>query len=384
MSVERPGLEHLEILRDLGAHFTLNNRKKAPWAQDFLEHSAAWDNVEKHWNGGGLVGTVPGLFPRPMVGIDIDDGRRQAVIDLLGPPLAESKTDREDGWHLWYRAAPGEIKNREWKIPGEGGASGDIRGTNGCLIIRRPEDVVRAFERYENADPIGPEDLAKLPSRKRRKMRRKANGAAQIGARQSELAHNAAPIAEHLLAALDYLAQNLEECTYQTWLGVGMAVHHETEGSAGGLEIWDEWSRAFGNYPGPGEQTTGDKWRSFTLGGEDEAAITGGTIVAYAREIGWKGPVLRRGNGRTNGSAHGSTYPVTADGLEWALESIGIDVRFNVVAQHAEWRIDDCDWKPTTDRISAWVRAELGRRCFKTSGRAVASGHARMPSGECF
>ena len=376
MSAGRPGFEHLEALRDLGAHFTLNNYKKAPWAHDFLKRSAAWEKVEKHWNSGGLVGTVPGLFPDPMVVVDLDYGRRQAVTDVLGPALAESKTDREDGWHLWYRAVPGEIKNREWEIPGERGASGEIRGTNGSLVIRRPEDVVRAFERYKDANALGPEDLAKLPRRKRRKTRRKANGkanggAAHGGAQQSAEAIDAAPVAEHLHAALDYLAEHLEECSYQTWVNVGMALHHETEGRADGLKRWDEWSRAFGNYPGPGEPTTGDKWNSFTLGGDDEATITGGTIVAYAREIGWKGRVPRRGNGHANGHTHGNTHPATADGLEEALASIGIDVRFNVVAQHAEWRIDDRDWNPTNDRIRAWVRAELARRCFKKSPNGV-------------
>lgn len=35
---------------------------------------------------------------------------------------------------------------------------------------------------------------------------------------------------------------------YDTWVRVGMALHHQFEGSSEALDVWDTWSREFGNY----------------------------------------------------------------------------------------------------------------------------------------
>jgi RecA/RadA recombinase len=37
---------------------------------------------------------------------------------------------------------------------------------------------------------------------------------------------------------------------YQDWLGVGMALHHESQGSDRGLDLWDEWSATGATYKG--------------------------------------------------------------------------------------------------------------------------------------
>ena len=66
-------------------------------------------------------------------------------------------------------------------------------------------------------------------------------------------------------------------CSYQEWLDVGMALHHE------GLPVsaWDEWSRT-----DPARYHEGDcakKWRSFGR----NSGVTGGTLYALARQHGW-------------------------------------------------------------------------------------------------
>jgi hypothetical protein len=51
--------------------------------------------------------------------------------------------------------------------------------------------------------------------------------------------------------------------TYDDWIGVGMALHHQLEGSASGLAMWDSWSSKGKKYK------TGvcfAKWRSFSSG----------------------------------------------------------------------------------------------------------------------
>ena len=136
-----------------------------------------------------------------------------------------------------------------------------------------------------------------------------------------------------------------------------MGLHDETRGSAEGLRAWDEWSRQFGNYPSGDEATTAAKWHSFNGEG-----VTAGTLVQLARDHGWTG---RRA--RTNGHANTSpgtagAYAVTADGLVAALAAVKIDVRYNVLSHHPEWRIDE-HWEPTNDRLVGWVRSELSRHC---------------------
>jgi len=70
------------------------------------------------------------------------------------------------------------------------------------------------------------------------------------------------------------------ERSYDEWLAVGMAVHHETEGER--FDIWDEWSATSSKY------TTADygrmKWESFGKGGH--RPVTARTLVKLANEHG--------------------------------------------------------------------------------------------------
>lgn len=66
---------------------------------------------------------------------------------------------------------------------------------------------------------------------------------------------------------------------YETWLLVGMAIHHD----GGELSLWEEWSRS-----APSKYEAGAcerKWRTFTAGG----GITLGTVYDLAKRNGWKG-----------------------------------------------------------------------------------------------
>jgi RecA-family ATPase len=77
---------------------------------------------------------------------------------------------------------------------------------------------------------------------------------------------------ESMLAAIP-----VSSCSYQEWLDVGMALHHE------GLPvtIWDDWSRDDTRYsPGVCER----KWRTFGNGSD---TVTLGTVHKMARDNGW-------------------------------------------------------------------------------------------------
>lgn len=65
-----------------------------------------------------------------------------------------------------------------------------------------------------------------------------------------------------------------------SWLGVGMALHHETNGE--GFELWDEWSQTSSKYGGP--EYGADRWRSFDRG--TGPVVTGRSLVLWANEGG--------------------------------------------------------------------------------------------------
>lgn len=75
---------------------------------------------------------------------------------------------------------------------------------------------------------------------------------------------------------------------YSIWIMVGMALHHQTDGDADGLAIWDEWSLKADNYS---PEIINEKWDTFKA--EDQAPVTFLTVLRMAREIRTKKDPLR-------------------------------------------------------------------------------------------
>lgn len=80
-------------------------------------------------------------------------------------------------------------------------------------------------------------------------------------------------------SALAALPNDLD---YDTWLNVGMALHHETSGSAEGFELWDTWSQASPKYTT--REYGWDRWRSFNRG--TGQVVTARSLVHMANEHG--------------------------------------------------------------------------------------------------
>ena len=75
-------------------------------------------------------------------------------------------------------------------------------------------------------------------------------------------------------------------CHYPEWVEILMAIHHETGGSAEGLELAMEWSGK-DDYPANPEEIE-EKWRSF--GKPAHSTVTVGTIYHRAIAEGWSHP----------------------------------------------------------------------------------------------
>lgn len=80
----------------------------------------------------------------------------------------------------------------------------------------------------------------------------------------------------------DYLGYIDASCDYQTWVHVGMALHHTLGGCESGFVLWDEWSKKSKKYPTMGALQR--KWHSF---GKCSQPITMHTLRALAIEGGW-------------------------------------------------------------------------------------------------
>lgn len=70
------------------------------------------------------------------------------------------------------------------------------------------------------------------------------------------------------------------DCERATWISIGMALHHATQGA--GFDLWDTWSSAGEKYPGAGNLR--NQWDRFGKAGNP---VTLGTIFYHAEQGGW-------------------------------------------------------------------------------------------------
>ena len=124
---------------------------------------------------------------------------------------------------------------------------------------------------------------------------------------------------------------------YETWLLVGMAIHHD----GGDVSLWEAWSRC-----APSKYEAGAcerKWRTFTAGG----GITLGTVYDLAKQNGWKGhPKAPRKQKDTN-----SAEPQTA-GLPYS-DAYNADLFARQHGKDFRWVDDNNHWLYWTGK--RWV-----------------------------
>lgn len=86
--------------------------------------------------------------------------------------------------------------------------------------------------------------------------------------------------AERLRAILARIEPDVE---YDEWVGVGMALHYETQGAEIGLELWDAWSSGGSKYKGIADLQ--QHWRSFRLDHTQPKTLAALDGVATADEF---------------------------------------------------------------------------------------------------
>ena len=128
------------------------------------------------------------------------------------------------------------------------------------------EAIEHAYEKHCEGAMVNPSSLG--PARNPATARAAPTG-------PKEAARNVAKM-EILLTAID------ANCGYDDWRNVLMAIHHESGGSAQGLDLADRWSSTGSDYPGRPEIEM--KWRSFEHG--SATPITMGTLNKMVSDSG--------------------------------------------------------------------------------------------------
>ena len=85
------------------------------------------------------------------------------------------------------------------------------------------------------------------------------------------------------LTALISLLKSIDATDYHDWIKVGMAIHHETGGSVGGFDLWDQWSQTSDSYNSKAECEY--KWSTFNVGTADRV-LTIRTLQTMSTAVG--------------------------------------------------------------------------------------------------
>lgn len=120
----------------------------------------------------------------------------------------------------------------------------------------------------------GPEDIEPAPPALIDLLRKPDRHRADYDGRAVDVSHS--DIAE-------MLSHVTPDSPYDTWIKVGMSIHHATGGT--GFDVWDKWSQGGSSYD-PTNMAT--HWHSF---GRCANPVTLGTLVHHAEEGGWVWPV---------------------------------------------------------------------------------------------
>lgn len=115
---------------------------------------------------------------------------------------------------------------------------------------------------------------------------------------------------------------------YETWVRVGMALHHASDGTA--YDLWEAWSASCPDKHRPAFMP--NKWHSF---GRSANPVTIGTLIHHAQEHGWKMPLSMM-------DGMGSDLPEISmeqpkDGLPFDISGVDLTQPPGFVGEVANW-----------------------------------------------
>lgn len=207
-----------------------------------------------------------------VVALDFDacvvDGRLHPEVAAVCASSYAELSPSKQGVRAFFRGQLGNLKDHA--KPGGASFGFEVFSTKGFVTFTG--DVLAMCEIAGNDNVIAPldEPVVQLAQRRFRRTAAEpdtgAYGAEPVGLSTAQI--------ETALAALP------AELDYDSWISIGMALHHETRGE--GFELWDSWSSYSPKY------TTRDyglqRWNSF--GKSDSNIVTARSLVHLANQHG--------------------------------------------------------------------------------------------------
>ena len=185
-----------------------------------------------------------------------------------------------------------------------------------------------------------PDDIEAAPQELVDMLRKPERHRAEFDGRVVDVSHQ--DIAD-MLAPID------PDCDYDTWIRIGMSVHHATGGT--GLDVWDCWSQRGEKYDGKGMDS---HWHSF---GRCANPVTLGTLVHHAESAGWQMPVTF--TPEQSGINFDTADEPTPDGLPFDISGVDLTAPPGFAGDLARW-IEDQSRRPRKRLAVAGALSALG------------------------
>lgn len=240
------------------------------------QHTPLWDDDQMEaMREAGFFDSGYGVLCKGLLVIDVDvrnggeDGYAallERIPEIAGAGLVVESGRGDGGRHLYFdmpepvamlQSHP-DFRGLDFKSSGFVVGPGSLHASGG-----RYRAVVGSIDDIDTA-PAALIDLLRRPERHR----------AEYDGRDVDVSHSD-------IAAM--LAHVDPDCEYQTWIRIGMAVHHATGGT--GMAVWDAWSATGSKYDAARMDS---HWHSF---GRSANPVTLGTLVHHAEQGGWSWPV---------------------------------------------------------------------------------------------
>ena len=257
--------------------FYVNGQRRygKPGSPDDRRHLATFDAARTAAARKGMDGVGLALLPEwGITALDFDhcvlpDGQlHPEVAEIVGQSYAEWSPSGQ-GVRVLFK---GNLLNRK-SFSGDFGF--ETFSTKGFVTFTGNRlDITDVMGNEDSIADVTPEVTALFTKRFQRTAEDMAprENVGRLGLTDAEL--------QQALAAVTNADLPYESSEGPSYLGVGMALHHETNGM--GFDLWDEWARTSGKY------TTPDygwyKWQRFGTTGAD--SLTARSLVKWAADAG--------------------------------------------------------------------------------------------------
>lgn len=242
-------------------------------AKDATTDEATIREWFQRWPHAGIGMALDGLVA---VDVDIRDGKRGAeTFDALvakngALPDCPQQRTRSGGSHFLMKAREGAT------YPGTAGVDIDLKhGPHSYIIVEPTLNYVWLDERDPWRDDV---EIPEAPQWLERTARAESppGGEREPGKGKVLPAHEI----ERTRAMLRYCG---DFDNHDPWVRTGMALHHETNGSAQGFELWTTWAKQSDKFDADEHHK---RWQSFPR--SDGQRVTLASLAYIAKSNGWR------------------------------------------------------------------------------------------------